>query len=641
MKGEHGGSWDAATHARLYPKNFNKGLADFIVKELAPVDFLEFGSGTGVLANAIAEGRDLQPSFCIEPKIAAPVRRDKGLNLLNLDIFEVAVPQVLNRKFDLVFSIEVAEHIPLANHEALFDFLAERAGRCVLFSGARPGQGGHGHIAERPEEEWRGEFTARDFVFDEHMTLRARSACDQKNINHRRNVMIFRAPDKYAELDEIEQRARPYLSDLLGIVLSSGKFLVGNLFYVDIKGAKAGMPADSLRPKRLNLLRRSAAAANILEIGFNAGHSALLMLLANSSSKLTVVDLLDRPYASECFDYLNAMFPGRLSLVAGDSRNVLAGLAPESFDLIHYDGGKERTILSDLTATRALVTDDHVLVIDDTQNQALDSAVSDACTKGELSLDAFASDNCAGASRKWKHKLGRFEPRPDRAERVLRRVQDIYAASSFPSIYIGQAEGERLPGYARAENLVAIVRDIENRGLQGAFVEVGVAAGHSSVIAALASSKFLPRDFHLFDTFEGFGELPEEVDFKGRSIRSYDLARYRSTDCSLEAVCGRMLAAGLDPARLFLVKGDVCLTAPQFAGGPISVLRLDADLYAPTLAALTAFYDKIEPGGWLIVDDYGHWQGCRKAVDELFAGRGMAFAGKAVDYTCFVMQRPA
>jgi hypothetical protein len=60
-------------------------------------------------------------------------------------------------------------------------------------SGARPEQGGHGHVAERPEAEWRQEFVSRGLAFEPDLTRLAREMCDEMNIIHRRNIQVFRA----------------------------------------------------------------------------------------------------------------------------------------------------------------------------------------------------------------------------------------------------------------------------------------------------------------------------------------------------------------------------------------------------------------------------------------------------------------
>lgn len=195
LKGSSGGAWDERTHLALHPKNFNFGLADFIVKQLAPKRVLEFGSGLGFLARHIVDETGSTEVYCIEPnEIKGHYDAVKGPKLLSVDIFDDPHPDELKRTYDLVVSIEVAEHIRREKHGVLFDFLTARAGKWIVFSGARVGQGGHGHIAERPEEEWKAEFTARGMRFEPELTRKMREACDEKNINHRRNVMVFSVP---------------------------------------------------------------------------------------------------------------------------------------------------------------------------------------------------------------------------------------------------------------------------------------------------------------------------------------------------------------------------------------------------------------------------------------------------------------
>ena len=100
-----------------------------------------------------------------------------------------------------------------------------------------------------------------------------------------------------------------------------------------------------------------------------------------------------------------------------------------------------------------------------------------------------------------------------------------------------------------------------------------------------------------------------------------------------------MLQAGVDESRLFIVEGTAESRVAEYAPKAIAILRLDADLHDATMCSLEAMYDRLQPGGWLIIDDYGHWQGCREATDAFFARRGETFFGTAVDYTCHVMQK--
>jgi hypothetical protein len=79
---------------------------------------------------------------------------------------DLSQPLRLERQFDLVQSLEVAEHLPPAAAETFVDNLA-RHGRVILFSAAIPGQGGEHHVNEQPLEYWRAKFAARGYdVFD-------------------------------------------------------------------------------------------------------------------------------------------------------------------------------------------------------------------------------------------------------------------------------------------------------------------------------------------------------------------------------------------------------------------------------------------------------------------------------------------
>ena len=108
-------------------------------------------------------------------------------------------------------------------------------------------------------------------------------------------------------------------------------------------------------------------------------------------------------------------------------------------------------------------------------------------------------------------------------------------------------------------------------------------------------------------------------------------------------VSGDERAAGLPPIRWerCCVFGDMqdvrqvsSATVEDLAGRP--VLRLDGDYYESTRDALTSLYDKVSPGGYIIVDDYGEdrWTYCRKAVDEFRAERGIADPMQRVDAPC-------
>jgi len=189
--GCRGGAWSLNTHHAFGTSIVNSGLGDFITTKICPASLLEFGSGTGDLASYIVCKLPHVHGCCIEPLVPAPPKLPITLEWLNVDILNKNDSRVPPGPYDLVLSIEVAEHIERNHHSFLFDFLAERASNWVVFSAARAGQGGHGHVAERPEKEWHDEWVSRGFYFCESLTEMARKMCNQRNINHRRNLMVF------------------------------------------------------------------------------------------------------------------------------------------------------------------------------------------------------------------------------------------------------------------------------------------------------------------------------------------------------------------------------------------------------------------------------------------------------------------
>ena len=75
------------------------------------------------------------------------------------------------------------------------------------------------------------------------------------------------------------------------------------------------------------------------------------------------------------------------------------------------------------------------------------------------------------------------------------------------------------------------------------------------------------------------------------------------------------------------------LPAKREEVGPISLLHLDGDWYESTRDILLNLYDVVLVGGYLQADDYGYWEGCRRAIEEFEAERGLRFEKRPVDAT--------
>ena len=144
-------------------------------------------------------------------------------------------------------------------------------------------------------------------------------------------------PDYAIRRDTLDEAFSPAFLERLkrinAIVEASGETLEGNLLYADGEARFAGRPpADDLAPARRNLWRAARFKDRLLEVGVNAGHSALLALRRTRSCNITA-SIVSHGYTIACVDFLKGEFPGRVHLFPGDSREVLPWLADRSGDL--------------------------------------------------------------------------------------------------------------------------------------------------------------------------------------------------------------------------------------------------------------------------------------------------------------------
>lgn len=186
--------------------------------------------------------------------------------------------------------------------------------------------------------------------------------------------------------------------------------------------------------------------------------------------------------------------------------------------------------------------------------------------------------------------------------------------------------------------MVWALRSIDREKIPGDIVECGVWAGGNIILAR----KISPLRFcWLYDTFAGMPE-PSEIDVTKsgkRALDSYNkkvLIGVKWSEVSVGQVRQNLETCGvLDEDRLRFVEGKVedTLLVPENLPDKIALLRLDTDWYASTKIELEILYPLLAPGGVLIVDDYGHWQGARKAVDDYLPG----VEWTKIDYTAVMM----
>jgi O-methyltransferase len=195
----------------------------------------------------------------------------------------------------------------------------------------------------------------------------------------------------------------------------------------------------------------------------------------------------------------------------------------------------------------------------------------------------------------------------------------------------------------RMYSLYKSVNYILEMKIEGDFVECGVWRGGSSMLIAymLKNRSISDRKIYLYDTFEGMSE-PTSSDIDTRGTHASVLMDNSIDDKESSVWClatindveQNMKATSYVPSNIIYVKGKVENTIPTLSPDKvIALLRLDTDWYESTKHELIHLYPELTKGGVLIIDDYGHWDGCRKAVDEYFNNTDSSILLNRVDYT--------
>ena len=191
--------------------------------------------------------------------------------------------------------------------------------------------------------------------------------------------------------------------------------------------------------------------------------------------------------------------------------------------------------------------------------------------------------------------------------------------------------------------LYCSVNYILSNNIKGSFVECGVWRGGSFMLIAkmLSNRNIADRKIYLYDTFEGMSEpTKSDVDLKGHSasslLKENEDNKEDSVWClaDLSDVKNNFKLTKFLEKNIIYIKGKVENTIPEsIPDENIALLHLDTDWYESTKHELTFLFPKLELNGVLIIDDYGHWQGCRKAVDEYFSENKINILLNRIDYT--------
>jgi hypothetical protein len=184
-------------------------------------------------------------------------------------------------------------------------------------------------------------------------------------------------------------------------------------------------------------------------------------------------------------------------------------------------------------------------------------------------------------------------------------------------------------GRKRLDNVHACLDAIRRDDVRGDVVETGVWRGGVCIFMRgyLAAWEMSDRKVWVADSFEGLPapSLPQDA--------GYESAQDPTLAISLEEVQDNFRRYSLLDDQVRFLKGWFRDSLPSAPIERLAILRLDGDLYESTRDALDGLYHKVSPGGFIIVDDYGCFEPCRRAVDEFRQKHGIADPLETVDWT--------
>jgi O-methyltransferase len=221
-----------------------------------------------------------------------------------------------------------------------------------------------------------------------------------------------------------------------------------------------------------------------------------------------------------------------------------------------------------------------------------------------------------------------------------RNPRDEGAPWAQSALELWRQPAHTMAGLKRLDNVHLCVEQVLRDGVPGDLIETGVWRGGVPILmrAILAAYGITDRTVWVADSFCG---LPPPDPEKYPADRGLALNGIAELEVSVERVKSHFDRYGLLDEQVRFLEGwfrDTLPTAPIEA---LAVLRLDGDLYESTMDALQALYPKLSPGGYVIVDDYGAIEACRRAVHDFRSAHNIADRIAHVDWTAVYWRRSA
>jgi len=186
-------------------------------------------------------------------------------------------------------------------------------------------------------------------------------------------------------------------------------------------------------------------------------------------------------------------------------------------------------------------------------------------------------------------------------------------------------------GRKRLHNFRRLIERVIRSDIPGDIIETGVWRGGASILAraVLKAWNVTDRRIIVADSFQG---LPPPDAEKWPADRGSDLHGYADLAVSLEQVQANFASFGLLDEQVVFLKGWFRDTMPLVSSKALAIIRLDGDMYESTTDPLVHLYDRLSPGGWVIIDDYFIIPACKAAVHDFFASRNINPTLRPIDY---------
>ncbi len=383
-----------------------------------------------------------------------------------------------------------------------------------------------------------------------------------------------------------------------------------------------------------------------LEIGCWLGWSACHMALAGV--ELDVIDplLTQKDFYTNVSDSLKAaeVFE-KVNLVGGYSPTAVEELASQlqrKWSLIFIDGNHDAPgPLDDAIICEQLAEDNALILFHDLSAPDVAQGLDYFKEKGWNTM-VYQTMQIMGVAWRGNAEPVQHQPDPNVIWHLPEHLSHYFVSAStqqptneFIEI-LNVVRPYTLLSEERLFSLYSLAKRICQQDIAGNFVECGCYKGGAAALLGAVIQRYSkrPRSLYAFDTFEGMPE-PTEFDYhQGIPANSsgFGVGTLKAPIAeNIECICKLLEVEEI----VIPVKGLFADKLPEYKSeiGNIALLHADGDWYESTMDIFNNLYDNVISNGFIQIDDYGHWEGCRKAIHEFETLKGEKFHLNQIDYT--------